>query len=114
MCTQKAHLNVRIQPAKFSFPIKMTNNQLSTHQEIVANVSSAVPRFTAVGLAPGRTYAAAVLAYNAKGRGDPYPLRASTLRPPEKHHVHDKSLGELLMNDFVLVFPSTVRKQCTV
>ncbi|XP_050354326.1 hemicentin-2 [Nymphalis io] len=61
-------------------------------QEIVANVSSAVPRFTAVGLVPGRTYAAAVLAYNAKGRGDPYPLRASTLRPPEKHHVHDKSL----------------------
>ncbi|XP_072930194.1 kin of IRRE-like protein 3 isoform X2 [Epargyreus clarus] len=61
-------------------------------QEIVANVSSAVPRFTAVGLVPGRTYAAAVLAYNAKGRGDPYPLRASTLSPPEKHHVHDKSL----------------------
>ena len=46
-----------------------------------------------MGLVPGRTYAAAVLAYNAKGRGDPYPLRASTLRPPEKHHVHDKSLG---------------------
>ncbi|XP_013147815.1 PREDICTED: hemicentin-2 isoform X1 [Papilio polytes] len=61
-------------------------------QEIIGNVSSAVPRFTAVGLEPGRTYAAAVLAYNAKGRGDPYPLRASTLRPPEKHHVHDKSL----------------------
>ncbi|CAH2265175.1 jg16831 [Pararge aegeria aegeria] len=61
-------------------------------QEIVANVSSAVPRFTAGGLIPGHTYAAAVLAYNAKGRGDPYPLRASTLRPPEKHHVHDKSL----------------------
>ncbi|KAJ2942109.1 hypothetical protein O0L34_g11025 [Tuta absoluta] len=49
----------------------------------------------AVGLAPGRTYAAAVLAYNAKGRGDPYPLRASTLRPPEKHHVHDKSIIDL-------------------
>lgn len=64
------------------------------YQEIVANVSSPVPRFTAVGLIPGTTYAAAVLAYNAKGRGDPYPLRASTLRPPEKHHVHDKSLGE--------------------
>nr|XP_034833774.1 kin of IRRE-like protein 1 isoform X2 [Maniola hyperantus] len=61
-------------------------------QEIVANVSSAVPRFTAGGLIPGHTYAAAVLAYNAKGRGDPYPMRASTLRPPEKHHVHDKSL----------------------
>lgn len=60
----------------------------------MANVSSAVPRFTAVGLQPGKTYTVAVLAYNAKGRGDPYPLRASTLRPPEKHHVHDKSLGK--------------------
>ncbi|XP_047994398.1 kin of IRRE-like protein 3 [Leguminivora glycinivorella] len=64
-------------------------------QQIVANVSSAVPRFTAVGLQPGRTYAAAVLAYNAKGRGEPFPLRAGTLRPPEKHHVHDKSLQDL-------------------
>lgn len=61
----------------------------------MANVSSAVPRFTAHGLVPGRTYAVAVLAYNAKGRGEPYPLRTSTLSPPEKHHVHDKSLGEL-------------------
>ncbi|XP_038206858.1 protein turtle-like, partial [Zerene cesonia] len=61
-------------------------------QELVANVSSAVPRFTAAGLAAGRTYAAAVLAFNAKGRAEPVPLRAATLRPPEKHHVHDKSL----------------------
>lgn len=63
-------------------------------QEILANVSSAVPRFTAVGLAPGRTYAVSVLAYNSKGQASPFPIRASTLRPPEKHHVHDKSLGK--------------------
>ncbi|XP_047519195.1 hemicentin-2-like isoform X2 [Pieris napi] len=61
-------------------------------QELVANISSTVPRFTAIGLVPGRTYAVAVIPYNSKGRGEPYPMRASTLRPPEKHHVHDKSL----------------------
>ncbi|XP_045527336.1 hemicentin-2-like [Pieris brassicae] len=61
-------------------------------QELVANVSSAVPRFTAIGLVPGRTYGVAVISYNSKGRGEPYHIRANTLRPPEKHHVHDKSL----------------------
>lgn len=77
----------------------MNSSEFLFKQEIVANVSSAVPRFTAGGLIPGHTYAAAVLAYNAKGRGDPYPLRASTLRPPEKHHVHDKSLGNYCKGD---------------
>ncbi|XP_035449485.1 hemicentin-2 isoform X1 [Spodoptera frugiperda] len=99
-------------------------------QEIVANVSSAVPRFTAVGLSPGRTYAAAVLAYNAKGRGDPYPLRASTLRPPEKHHVHDKSLdlprtafqmsgamsvavgGGIILTVVLILFMIAMRQRC--
>ncbi|VVC87690.1 unnamed protein product [Leptidea sinapis] len=107
------------------------HNRIGKQREIVANVSSAVPRFTAVGLVPGRTYAAAVLAYNAKGRGDPYPLRASTLRPPEKHHVHDKSLdlprtafqmsgamsaavggGSVLMVVLV-IFMIGVRQRCT-
>ncbi|CAG9789134.1 unnamed protein product [Diatraea saccharalis] len=106
------------------------HNRIGKQREIVANVSSAVPRFMAVGLQPGKTYAAAVLAYNAKGRGDPYPLRASTVRPPEKHHVHDKSLestrsafqmsgamsaavggGGVLMVVFVL-FMIAVRHKC--
>lgn len=53
-------------------------------QEMRANITSPIPRFTLANLQPGGLYSASVFAYNPKGRSDPAVLQAAMLRLPEK------------------------------
>ncbi|XP_071528019.1 nephrin-like [Panulirus ornatus] len=52
---------------------------------LVVNASGATPVFTAKPLEPGRTYKAAVVAYNSRGRTSPSRLLILTLKEAEMH-----------------------------
>lgn len=56
----------------------------SESQNLRANLSSPVPRFSVAGLEPGAQYQACVYSVNVKGRSEPVPVQAATLRLPEK------------------------------
>lgn len=59
-------------------------------QELRANLTSPVPRFSVGNLEAGYHYQACVYSYNLKGRSEPVPMQASTLRPPEKQLTAEK------------------------
>lgn len=58
--------------------------------ELRANYSSPVPRFTVGSLMPSGVYLASVYAFNTKGRSDPTVVQASMLRMPEKQPTGEK------------------------
>ena len=58
--------------------------------ELRANYSSPVPRFTVNSLMPSAIYLASVYAFNAKGRSDPTVVQAAMLRMPEKQPTGEK------------------------
>lgn len=59
-------------------------------QEVKANVSSPIPRFTINSLQPGGLYTVHVFAFNIKGRSDPLVIQAAMLRLPEKRLENGK------------------------
>ncbi|KAL7017192.1 hypothetical protein ACKWTF_010287 [Chironomus riparius] len=61
--------------------------------ELRANYSSPVPRFTVNSLMPSAIYLASVYAFNAKGRSDPTVVQAAMLRMPEKQPTGEKVLN---------------------
>lgn len=60
-------------------------------QDMRANITSPIPRFTLANLQPGGLYSAHVYAFNPKGRSDPAVLQAAMLRLPEKRLENGKS-----------------------
>lgn len=58
--------------------------------ELRANYSSPVPRFTVGSLMPSALYSASVYAFNTKGRSDPTVVQAATVRMPEKQPTGEK------------------------
>jgi hypothetical protein len=58
--------------------------------ELRANYSSPVPRFTVNSLVPSTIYLASVYAFNTKGRSDPTTVQAAMLRMPEKQPTGEK------------------------
>jgi hypothetical protein len=63
--------------------------------ELRANYSSPIPRFTVNSLMPSTIYLAAVFAYNTKGRSDPTVVQAAMLRMPEKQPTGEKGKPSL-------------------
>ncbi|CAO1431490.1 unnamed protein product [Diamesa hyperborea] len=61
--------------------------------ELRANYSSPVPRFTVGSLMPSAMYLASVYAFNTKGRSDPTVVQAAMLRMPEKQPTGEKVLN---------------------
>lgn len=61
-------------------------------QALLANMSSVVPRFTVAGLDPGNHYQACVYSINGKGRSEPVPVSAVTLRLPEKQLTSERGI----------------------
>lgn len=66
-------------PQTFLLEVRETNSQ-----ELKANLSSPVPRFSVTNLDSGALYQACVYAYNDKGRSEPLVVQAGTVRSPEK------------------------------
>jgi len=68
-------------------------------QDVRANVSSPIPRFTINNLQPGCLYSVQVYAFNAKGRSEPFVIQAAMLRLPEKRsenvHMPKSVLGDI-------------------
>ncbi|XP_015589741.1 protein turtle homolog B isoform X2 [Cephus cinctus] len=56
----------------------------SNSQELRANLTSPVPRFSVTHLESGALYQACIYAYNDKGRSEAMVVQAGTLRQPEK------------------------------
>ncbi|XP_048510845.1 neural cell adhesion molecule 2 isoform X2 [Athalia rosae] len=56
----------------------------SNSQDLHANLSSPVPRFSVTDLESGALYQACIYAYNDKGRSEAMVVQAGTLRLPEK------------------------------
>ncbi|XP_065355312.1 nephrin [Calliphora vicina] len=72
--------------------------------EIKANITSTIPRFTVSTLSPGGLYTLSVYAFNSKGRSDPTILSAAMLRMPEKQLTFepgDKSRSDLLVSPMI-------------
>ena len=63
--------------------------------ELRANYSSPVPRFTVNSLMPSTTYLASVFAFNTKGRSDPTVVQVSMLRMPDKQPTGEKGKQKL-------------------
>ncbi|XP_066996078.2 nephrin [Anabrus simplex] len=72
-------------PQSFFLEVRESHSQV-----LQANVTSQVPRFSVAGLEPGAQYQACVYSFNMKGRSEPVPVQAATLRLPEKQHTLDK------------------------
>ncbi|XP_059218343.1 protein turtle [Stomoxys calcitrans] len=66
--------------------------------DLKANITSTVPRFTVSTLSPGGVYSLSVYAFNSKGRSDPTVLNAAMLRMPEKQLTLDP--GNKSRSDF--------------
>ncbi len=64
--------------------------------ELRANYTSPVPRFTVGSLSPGANYLASIYAFNTKGRSDPTTVQAAMLRLPEKQLTSEK--GKIYMS----------------
>ena len=74
--------------------------------ELRANYSSPVPRFTVNSLMPSAIYLASVYAFNAKGRSDPTVVQAAMLRMPEKQPTGEK--GKYKCEIFFFFFPHSL------
>lgn len=64
----------------------------SQSQELKANLTSPVARFSITGLEAGAHYQAGLFSYNTKGRSEPVVLQAATLRLPEKQLTAEKGI----------------------
>ncbi|XP_055904253.1 uncharacterized protein LOC129940050 [Eupeodes corollae] len=58
--------------------------------EIRANITSPVPKFSVSALTPGSVYLLSVYAFNSKGRSDPTNMNAAMLRMPEKQLTSER------------------------
>lgn len=63
--------------------------------ELRANYSSPVPRFTVNSLMPSTIYLASVFAFNTKGRSDPTVVQVAMLRMPDKQPTGEKGKQKL-------------------
>ncbi|XP_075223884.1 nephrin-like, partial [Lycorma delicatula] len=72
-------------PQSFLMEVREAESQV-----LLANMSSVVPRFTVAGLDPGNHYQACVYSINGKGRSEPVPVSAVTLRLPEKQLTSER------------------------
>lgn len=66
-------------PQSFLLEVRESNSQ-----ELRANLTSMVPRFSVTQLESGALYQACIYAYNDKGRSEAMVVQAGTLRLPEK------------------------------
>ncbi|KYQ57083.1 Nephrin, partial [Trachymyrmex zeteki] len=66
-------------PQSFLLEVRESNSQ-----ELRANLTSPVPRFSVTHLESGALYQACIYAYNDKGRSEAMVVQAGTLRLPEK------------------------------
>ena len=66
-------------PQSFLLEVRESNSQ-----ELRANLTSPVPRFSVTHLESGILYQACIYAYNDKGRSEAMVVQAGTLRLPEK------------------------------
>ncbi|XP_020279947.1 nephrin-like isoform X2 [Pseudomyrmex gracilis] len=66
-------------PQSFLLEVRESNSQ-----ELRANMTSMVPRFSVTHLESGALYQACIYAYNDKGRSEAMVVQAGTLRLPEK------------------------------
>lgn len=66
-------------PQSFLLEVRESNSQ-----ELRANLTSPVPRFSVTRLESGALYQACIYAYNDKGRSEAMMVQAGTLRLPEK------------------------------
>lgn len=66
-------------PQSFLLEVRESNSQ-----ELRANLTSPVPRFSVTHLESGALYQACIYAYNDKGRSEVMVVQAGTLRLPEK------------------------------
>nr|KAF7421367.1 hypothetical protein H0235_009203 [Vespula pensylvanica] len=66
-------------PQSFLLEVRESNSQ-----ELRANLTSPVPRFSVAQLESGALYQACIYAYNDKGRSEAMVVQAGTLRLPEK------------------------------
>lgn len=66
-------------PQSFLLEVRESNSQ-----ELRANLTSPVPRFSVTHLESGALYQACIYAYNDKGRSEAMVVQAGTLRQPEK------------------------------
>ncbi|KAL6421875.1 hypothetical protein ACFW04_010791 [Cataglyphis niger] len=66
-------------PQSFLIEVRESNSQ-----ELHANQTSPVPRFSVINLESGALYQACIYAYNDKGRSEAMVVQAGTLRLPEK------------------------------
>ncbi|XP_014608132.1 PREDICTED: hemicentin-2-like [Polistes canadensis] len=66
-------------PQSFLLEVRESNSQ-----ELRANLTSTVPRFSVAQLESGALYQACIYAYNDKGRSEAMVVQAGTLRLPEK------------------------------
>lgn len=66
-------------PQSFLLEVRESNTQ-----ELRANLTSPVPRFSVTQLESGALYQACIYAYNDKGRSEAMVVQAGTLRMPEK------------------------------
>lgn len=80
--------------SKFIFVVIKFQVRETHSQDVKANLTSPVSRFSVTGLEPGAQYQASLFSYNTKGLSEPVILQASTLRLPEKQLTAEK--GKLL------------------
>lgn len=73
-------------PQSFAVEVRETESQ-----QLKANASAPVPRFSVGGLEPGLQYQACVYSVNVKGRSEPVVVQTSTLRLPEKQLPNEQS-----------------------
>lgn len=66
-------------PQSFLLEVRESNSQ-----DLRANMTSPVPRFSVTRLESGALYHACIYAYNDKGRSEAMVVQAGTLRLPEK------------------------------
>jgi hypothetical protein len=71
-------------PQSFLLEVRESNSQ-----ELRANLTSPVPRFSVTHLESGALYQACIYAYNDKGRSEAMVVQAGTLRLPEKQLTSD-------------------------
>jgi len=71
-------------PQSFLLEVRESNSQ-----ELRANLTSSVPRFSVTHLESGALYQACIYAYNDKGRSEAMVVQAGTLRLPEKQLTSD-------------------------
>lgn len=80
--------------------------------ELRANYSSPVPRFTVNSLMPSTIYLASVFAFNTKGRSDPTVVQVAMLRMPDKQPTGEKGKQKLFGVSRVCVYAGNCFDSC--